>query len=256
MRFLHAAGVTKPNWRRIYVVNSFGILLPVVILTAAAIYSLQFMSQTQMPFTDSNFLAIVILVVGSSFAGFIDDLLGSRAIGGIRGHFSQLKYGIMTSGTLKAVLGVALAIIVASLYSPNILFLLLNSAIITLSMNAANLCDLRPGRAVKFFALAALAVFAVSYNQPFWQLWSFILPPVVALLWGDLREESMLGDAGSNCLGAILGLTFVVNLHWQTNLVILILLVGLHLYTEKYSLTETIAQVPILREFDAWGVKK
>lgn len=256
MRLLSGANCTKPNWRKHYVVNSFGILLPVVIVASTGLFSLQYFARTGSGAASLELAVLLALVMTMSFAGFLDDLLGSRLIGGLRGHFSQLRFGILTTGTLKAIIGMSISLIVAGMFSADILRFLTNAAILTLSMNAANLFDLRPGRAIKVFSLGAAAVFAASWTAPYWSFWGLIIPPTAGLLWGDLKEQSMMGDAGSNVLGAILGFTFVINLSQITNLVILAVLVGLHVFAEKYSISNFIERAPILKQLDELGLKR
>lgn len=256
MRLLSGANCTKPNWRKRYVVNSFGLLLPVVMLTAAAIVIIEIMARSPGRIDSVQLLALLALTATTSWVGFIDDLIGNRLIGGLRGHFSQLKFGIITTGTLKAIVGLAVSAIVAGFVSDNIISFLINAAVMVLSINAANLFDLRPGRAIKVFSLATLGTFAASISSPFWGLWGLIIPPVGGLLWGDMKEQSMIGDTGSNALGAILGFAFVINLSQEANLVILAVLVGLHLIAEKYSISNFISKTPGLKQLDELGLKQ
>lgn len=256
MRLLSGANCTKANWRKRFVVNSFGLLLPTIMLPAAAIAMIQAFAGGPGNTIAIELPALVALVVTTSFVGFVDDLIGNRVIGGLRGHFSQLRFGIMTTGTLKAIVGFAISVIVAGFVSTGIVVFLTNAAVLTLSINAANLFDLRPGRAIKVFSLGALATFIATWTSSFWGLWGLIIPPVAALLWGDLKEQSMMGDAGSNALGAILGFAFVINLSETANLAILAILVLLHLVTERYSISNFIAKAPILKQLDELGLKQ
>lgn len=256
MRMLSGANCTKPNWRKHYVVSSFGILLPIVLISSGAVFSLQFVARTGARFGPEGFTLLLSLITATAFVGFIDDVIGNRVIGGLRGHFSQMRFGIMTTGTLKAVIGLSISIIVAAAVSGTALLFLLNAAVITLSMNAVNLFDLRPGRAIKVFSIAAAGTFAASFGAGFWSLWGFIIPPVLGLLWGDLKERSMIGDAGANALGAILGFSFVLNLSWITNLVILGVLVALHVVSERFSISAFVERTPVLRQLDELGWKR
>ncbi|MDP1809217.1 MAG: hypothetical protein Q8L35_06750 [Actinomycetota bacterium] len=256
MRLLSGANCTKPNWRKRYVVNSFGLLLPTVMLAATAVTMIQVFAGGPGNINATELLALLALVVTTSFVGFIDDLIGNRVIGGLRGHFSQLRFGIMTTGTLKAIVGFAIAVTIAGFVSTDIIVFLTNAAVLTLSINAANLFDLRPGRAIKVFSLGAIATFIATWSSSFWGLWGLIIPPVAGLLWGDLKEQSMMGDAGSNALGAILGFAFVINLSETANLAILAVLVVLHLITEKYSISNFIEKAPILKQLDELGLRQ
>lgn len=256
MRLLSGANCTKANWRKRYVVNSFGILVPIVMLSSLAIFTLQSFAATGEHLNATVLLALLTIVATMSFVGFIDDMLGSRLIGGLRGHFSQLRFGIMTTGTLKAIIGAAVSLIVAGFVSRDILTFLTDAAVMVLAINAANLFDLRPGRAIKVFTAGAAAVFIASWSADFWGLWGLIIPPVAGLFWGDMKEQSMMGDAGSNVLGAILGFTFVINLSQTANLAILVFLVLLHAIAEKYSLSDFIERTPIIKQLDELGLKR
>jgi UDP-N-acetylmuramyl pentapeptide phosphotransferase/UDP-N-acetylglucosamine-1-phosphate transferase len=65
----------------------------------------------------------------------------------------------------------------------------------------------------------------------------------------------MLGDVGSNVLGAVVGFSFMVNFSWTVNLVVVGVLVVLQLYAEKYSITKLISRIGVLRWLDEFGRK-
>lgn len=106
--------------------------------------------------------------------------------------------------------------------------------------NLVNQLDTKPGRAVKAYVVAALALGA---------------PLGVAVLLGpyDLRERVMLGDAGSNALGTLLGLKSVERLHGWGRWAAVAAVAGLNVLGERRSLGELIERTPFLRELDAWG---
>lgn len=64
----------------------------------------------------------------------------------------------------------------------------------------------------------------------------------------------MMGDVGSNVLGAIIGLE-LMNVSVLAKLAILVVLVGIHVYAEKGSLTSIIEQTPLLEYLDSLGRK-
>ena len=68
--------------------------------------------------------------------------------------------------------------------------------LVGLSANALNQLDTRPGRALKVYLACAIPLRA---------------PTRIAVLIApyDLREMAMLGDAGSNAFGALLGLSLI-----------------------------------------------
>ena len=74
----------------------------------------------------------------------------------------------------------------------------------------------------------------------------------------DLREMTMLGDAGSNALGALLGLGSVKRLAgWRRKSIgtwgAIVALGALTAYGERKSLGSLIEKTPGLRELDAFG---
>jgi UDP-GlcNAc:undecaprenyl-phosphate GlcNAc-1-phosphate transferase len=80
------------------------------------------------------------------------------------------------------------------------------------------------------------------------------LGAAVALLPEDLGERAMLGDAGANALGALLGLAAVAGarstagLAWRAAA-----LTAVTLASEKVSFTKVIAGWPPLNAVDLWG---
>jgi UDP-N-acetylmuramyl pentapeptide phosphotransferase/UDP-N-acetylglucosamine-1-phosphate transferase len=60
----------------------------------------------------------------------------------------------------------------------------------------------------------------------------------------------MMGDSGSNMLGAALGLTVALNTNLAFQWVIIALIAALHVYSEQRSVNEFIERNPILRTID------
>jgi Glycosyl transferase family 2 len=106
--------------------------------------------------------------------------------------------------------------------------------------NLVNQLDTKPGRALKVYLLAALALRAP-------------LGFAVLVLPYDLRERAMLGDGGSNALGAMLGFKSVERFHGWGRWAALGALAGLNLLGERRSLGALIERTPGLREFDLLG---
>jgi glucosyl-3-phosphoglycerate synthase len=148
-----------------------------------------------------------------------------------RGFRAHLRAG-RTTGVLK-LLGIPLAGLAATRSVSGAL-------LVGLSANALNQLDTRPGRALKAYLLAAAALRAPKGMA-------------VLLLPYDLREMAMLGDAGSNALGALVGLKSVSRLTGRGRWLAIAALAGLTLLGERRSLGELIERTPGLRELDAWG---
>ena len=159
--------------------------------------------------------------------GLADDL----SHGSERGFREHLRAG-WTTGVLKLLAIPAYGFLRTRSVS--------GALLVGLSANALNQLDTRPGRALKAYLVAALAVDA----------------PVglaVLLLPYDLREMAMLGDAGSNGLGALLGLKSVSRLTGRWRWVTIGALAGLTLLGERTSLGGFIERTPGLGHLDRLG---
>ncbi|MGH8777425.1 MAG: hypothetical protein ACRDWI_20575, partial [Jiangellaceae bacterium] len=69
----------------------------------------------------------------------------------------------------------------------------------------------------------------------------------------DLGERTMLGDAGANALGAVLGLALVARESRPARLVHLGVVAAMTLASEKVSFTQVIERTPVLRGLDRLG---
>jgi hypothetical protein len=159
--------------------------------------------------------------------GLADDLWSGRE----RGFREHLRTG-RTTGVLKLV-GIPLVGLVATRRVSAAL-------LVGLAANGVNQLDTRPGRALKAYLAGALAV-----DAP--------LGLAVLLLPYDLREMTMLGDAGANALGAMLGLNSVERFTERGRWVAIGVLVGLSLLGERTSLGELIERTPGLAQLDRLG---
>lgn len=190
---------------------------------------------------------------GFALLGAIDDALGDRSVGGLGGHLSALLHGRVTTGLIKAVLGPLIGLWAALRLGLDGLPAILAALLIAVCANFFNLLDLRPGRALKVFTVAAIAMFAFSADAGSWMMWAAIVPPAMVLVVLDLREVGILGDTGSNVLGGLIGLTFVINFTWRTQLAFFVILVGATIASERWSFSEAIDSIPALRWLDALG---
>jgi glucosyl-3-phosphoglycerate synthase len=162
--------------------------------------------------------------------GLADDLWS----GPERGFRAHLRSG-GTTGTLKLIGIPAYAFVRTRSLSA--------AAVVALAANVLNQLDTRPGRALKAFVLASAALRIRSRA-----LWGGVL-----LAPYDLREMTMLGDAGANALGAVLGLGSVARFGSRGRWLAIGALAGLTLLGERRSLGRLIEQTPVLRELDAAG---
>jgi UDP-GlcNAc:undecaprenyl-phosphate GlcNAc-1-phosphate transferase len=188
--------------------------------------------------------AAAVAGVGAAAAGVYDDAAGSRHphAKGLRGHAAALRSGQLTGGAVKVATIGATGLLATRLLGPQRpLDLLLGGAVVAGSANLVNLLDLRPGRALKAGGVAALAL-----RQP------GPAAAAAALLPDDLRERTMLGDAGANALGAVLGLA-LLHRHPRRRGRALAVLVALTGTSEVVSYSRVIDAVPPLRWVDQAG---
>jgi Glycosyl transferase family 2 len=116
--------------------------------------------------------------------------------------------------------------------------------LVGLSANAVNQLDTRPGRALKVFLLGSVLVGTMPKRA---------LGLAVLLAPYDLFEMTMLGDAGSNALGALLGSGSVVRITGLRRWSAIVALGVVTAYGERNSLGQLIEKTPVLREIDAFG---
>jgi hypothetical protein len=170
---------------------------------------------------------------------------------GLRGHLKALARGRVTSGAAKAA-GIAVSAVAASALvtrSPRVLDVALGAGVIAGAAHAANLLDLRPGRALKAGAVSGVAL-AAGPSAP---AVAGPLGAAAALLVSDLDERLMLGDCGSSALGALLGTAFAARTGTAGRAAAVLGLSGLAAAAERVSLTEVIDQTPWLRRLDRLG---
>jgi len=195
-------------------------------------------------------------VLGFGALGFQDDLFGTPQAKGLRGHIRALFLERrVTSGLIKAVGGLAVAFAVSCEVAgsdwPRITGLTLTVA---LGANAGNLLDLRPGRAGAV-AIAGMLVATIGFLTNDERMNGvavvLILVPAAVVQYHDSRGRLMLGDTGSNTLGACASLSLCQAFpSSQFLLTVLSVLVALHVVAERYSLTVLIERSRILRWLD------
>ncbi|MEX2290850.1 MAG: hypothetical protein WD794_11065 [Mycobacteriales bacterium] len=194
--------------------------------------------------TDLPRAAAVVAAVGAGAVGGYDDATGSRCPQdrGLRGHAAALRAGRLTGGAVKVVGISAVGLLATRLLGrTRPVDLLLGGAVVAGSANLVNLLDLRPGRALKAGGVAALLL-----GQP------GPAAATAALLTDDLHERAMLGDAGANALGAVLGLALLQR-HPERRRAALAVLVGLTAASEIVSFSRVIDAVAPLRWVDRAG---
>ncbi|MFI5937764.1 hypothetical protein [Actinoplanes sp. NPDC051494] len=213
--------------------------------------------------------AVVTAGTASGAVGLYDDIVGDRPgqkAKGFKGHLAALGAGRVTSGLIK-IAGVGAAGLIASALlarDPGVRAhpgrrdagalrrtgdVLLGAGVIAGTANLLNLLDLRPGRALK----AATVIGAPLVAGRGGAMTAGTLGAGAALLPADLGEEIMLGDAGANALGALLGVALAARTGPFGRAVALSVLASLTAASEKVSFTTVIQDTPWLRAADALG---
>jgi hypothetical protein len=174
----------------------------------------------------------VRLAVAAAVALGLADDLWSGPERGFRAHLTRGS----TTGVAKAV-GIPLVALAATRS-------LRAATLVGLAANTLNQFDTRPGRALKAFFAGALLVRGPAKAY---------VPIAVLLAPYDLREMTMLGDAGANGLGAVLGFGSVSKLTGRGQILSIAALAALTVAGETRSLGDLIERTRGLRELDAWG---
>jgi UDP-GlcNAc:undecaprenyl-phosphate/decaprenyl-phosphate GlcNAc-1-phosphate transferase len=285
LRALARGGHTAPNFRRRLLPCPFGLLVLAAALVALVpLALLQQLASAHVFHPEET--PVLLYALGVLALGLVDDALGRHAAApdgaarhaaapdaaapgltargggaterdaparGWRGHGAAALRGELSTGTLKAVGSLGLALLAAGYLDLSNGRWLLAAAVLVLATNAFNLLDLRPGRASKAFVALGVCLTAGSAQlRPLWALGLFVAPALVAGAY-DLRERAMLGDTGANLLGALAGLWLVLTLSAAGQAVALAVLALVTVYGELRSISALIERTPLLRHLDSWG---
>lgn len=208
-------------------------------------------------------LAAAALLLGFGILGYADDR-ASTASGprGLGGHLRSLLFQRrLTTGLIKAVGGLVVAAVVvgSSGVGPADGFddVVVGTLLVALAANFVNLCDRAPGRATKVSlagwaaVLGGVAATSAPANPAL--LAACALGAAVGLLSTELDEEHMLGDTGSNALGAAVGYAVVLAASPQVEVAVAAALVVATLVSEFVPFSKIIDAVAPLRWLDRLG---
>ncbi|MEZ5169713.1 MAG: hypothetical protein R3A49_03075 [Acidimicrobiia bacterium] len=197
---------------------------------------------------------VLFACLAFGFLGFVDDVLGDAGDRGFRGHIRALAEGRMTTGLLKLLGGAAAALILVAV--PDFVSgkrLIADAVLIALAANLGNLFDRAPGRTIKVALVAYTPLALVAGSGPVGVAVAPVMGASLGILGDDLRERVMLGDAGANVIGAVLGLMVVLELGRGARTAVLVALLVLNVAAELVSFSDVIARTPFLRRFDEAG---
>jgi UDP-GlcNAc:undecaprenyl-phosphate/decaprenyl-phosphate GlcNAc-1-phosphate transferase len=251
---LERAGVVRKNYRGLVLPAASGILIVIAALLALGPLA------TLDELADVDTLApeageALVFVIGVAVLGLIDDLLGAHARGprGLRGHARAAVRGDLSTGVLKAAGTLGLALFVLSHQGRSAAEYLVGVGVLVLATNLFNLLDLRPGRAGKVFVAFGVVLTVGSWNTYALEALGIFIGAALVLFPYDLRERAMLGDTGSNVLGAVAGFWLIVALGPTGEAVALGVLALLTLYGEFRSISALVEGNGFLRRLDSLG---
>jgi UDP-N-acetylmuramyl pentapeptide phosphotransferase/UDP-N-acetylglucosamine-1-phosphate transferase len=253
VRSLRANGFARENYRGASVAFPAGIAIPVAALLALIPLSLL----AELADTDvfaPGARAALAYVVGVALLGLLDDLVGSDLPArGWRGHARAAARGGLTTGAIKAAGSLGLALFVLWGAGRSAGEYLLAAAVLVVATNLFNLLDLRPGRSAKALVLLGAGLTLGAWDaDPLWAVGVFA-GPILVLLPLDLREVGMLGDTGSNAIGAVAGVWLVLALDHTGQAVALAVMALVTVYGEFRSIAAVIDRTPGLRHLDSLG---
>ncbi|HUP85849.1 MAG TPA: hypothetical protein VM143_09305 [Acidimicrobiales bacterium] len=204
---------------------------------------------------DGPRLGVLVLAVGLSLFGLVDDLAGDGDRRGFRGHLQSLAEGRLTTGGLKLFAGGAVAVVAVSAVRPDgaLGSLLTDAALVALAANLGNLFDRAPGRTIKVTGLAFLVLVVVTRASTELGATAVLVGGALAMLLDDVHERVMLGDTGANLLGGGIGLAVVATGSDATRLAVLAALCILNGISEWVSFSRVIDGFAPLRALDRAG---
>jgi UDP-GlcNAc:undecaprenyl-phosphate GlcNAc-1-phosphate transferase len=291
VRSLSAHALVRENYRGAPLPFPIGLIIPVAAMVALIpLALLQELADVDV-FKPAAYPAVTY-VVGVALLGLLDDFVGSGVFAsrvgvrgtpgarhglpsaaagspaaaagspsapaatpprGWRGHARAIRSSGFSTGAAKAAGSLGLALFALSGQDRSAGEYLLATAVLVLATNLFNLLDLRPGRSAKALVLlgAALTIGSLDLDG----LWTvgLLLGPVLVLLPLDLRERGMLGDTGSNAIGAIAGVWLIATLDTTGQAIALAAMALITAYGEFRSISRLIDRTPGLRHLDSLG---
>jgi UDP-N-acetylmuramyl pentapeptide phosphotransferase/UDP-N-acetylglucosamine-1-phosphate transferase len=251
LRTLEAGPLARENYRGRLLACPLGVVIVAAsVLALAPLAIAQQLASTTVVRPELGWIAVYVL--GVAVLGLADDVLADRARGW-RGHGAAVLGGEFSTGALKAGGSAGLALYAMAQTGVGTARFVLGGAVLVLATNAFNLLDLRPGRAIKAFVILGVGLTVGSGELgPLWAVGLFA-GPILIVGFYDVRELGLLGDTGSNVVGALAGAWLVLSLSDLGLAVAAAVLVGMTAYGEFRSISELIERTPVLREIDSFG---
>lgn len=186
-------------------------------------------------------------------AGFLDDLAEGGARG-LKGHLESALRGRPTTGLVKVVAALIAGVLVVT-GLPSRQWWVMGAGVVLMAgcANVWNDLDVAPGRAGRTFVYFALVIPFVSATSVPQALMFVLLAAELPALRYDLLEKGMLGDAGANLLGFVVGMGLYAVLPPLWVVVAGLVVIVLNLIGETVTFSKIIASAPPLRWFDQLG---
>jgi UDP-N-acetylmuramyl pentapeptide phosphotransferase/UDP-N-acetylglucosamine-1-phosphate transferase len=243
----------RTNHRGASVPVAAGIIAVLAVLFLSAVEQLLVGLQVDQDVLHAGDFGALVVALGFGLLGFIDDVAEVGSAKGFRGHLGALRRGRLTTGGLKLIGGLAVAVWAVAVFDiDRPADLVVDALLIAGAANVGNLFDRAPGRTIKVSILLGGVLLACTWGEA---------PPGVAVMLGaalglllfDLREDLMLGDAGANPLGAMIGFGVVLAAPFAVHVAALGFVVALNIAAEIVSFSEVIDRNPLLRGLDRLG---
>jgi UDP-N-acetylmuramyl pentapeptide phosphotransferase/UDP-N-acetylglucosamine-1-phosphate transferase len=267
VRALRDQGFVTTNYRGAPLPFPTGMAIPVAAMLALVPLALVQELGDVTIFKPSTYPAVTY-VLGVALLGLIDDFVGSgmfsalrlerpgeepQAPRGWRGHGREILGGGFSTGAAKAAGSLGLALFALSGQHQSTADYLVGVGVLVLATNLFNLLDLRPGRSAKALVLLGAALSLGAWDAGgLWTVGLFV-GPILVLVPFDLRERGMLGDTGSNAIGAVAGLWLVATLSTTGQAIALAVMAVVTVYGEFRSISALIERTPGLRQLDSLG---
>lgn len=244
---------TGTNYRGKQLPMGLGLVMVLgVVLWTLLLILLSWLVRGRLESRDWRSLVILAGLVLVAAAGLYDDLRPGP-VRGLAGHMRELGRGRLTTGGVKLAATVVAAAAVTLDLDGRGWRLVLAVPVVAGATNLWNLLDVRPGRAVKWFIPVSVVLVAAARGADYTIVGPTALGAAVIVLPLDLRERSMLGDAGSNALGFVAGVGIFLSLSAPGLLGVLMVLVALHVMAETVTLSRLIEAAAPLRWYDRLG---
>jgi UDP-GlcNAc:undecaprenyl-phosphate/decaprenyl-phosphate GlcNAc-1-phosphate transferase len=257
-----AAALVRRPVARLSAENHRGARLPVVLgLGVAAGVTVGSTAAVLLSWGDESRIASMRLIGLAAAAAIVlgaglGDDLSTGGPRGLRGHARALLRGRPSTGLLKVIAALAGGVIVVVTFPRPGIAGPVGVLTVAACANLWNGLDVVPGRAVKAFAPVALALAVAGPTGVVGSFLAAFVGGALGVAFFDLRERAMLGDAGSNLLGFVVGAGVYLTLPTWALAAVAAIAVGLNVLAETVTLSRIVDAVPLLRWADSIGRRR